>query len=168
MSTSQYILDFILNEGKLNQKVASLDQGIWVTFKADGNDCQLASPCVKSSRTPKWDFCARVILTLPDLNSAFLFVNLSTLDKCPKQPRAIGHAKIGLKGFPVGRPGRFTFSLMSVENNAVSLGQLTLTATISAVVGYHSSPTQRPPAPYPMNVQGFASGVRRPIMPSSF
>jgi hypothetical protein len=141
---SSYILDFVLHEADLSDDVQSLRGEVSIEFKADGLETPVQVNPVPVAQHVRWDFPARLILHLPDLGGAFMFASLYGFEIGGR--KSVARARIPLKALPVGSPKRFKFPLMSVSNNAIMSAQVTLTASLSALVPYRniSAPDRRP------------------------
>ncbi|OHS98813.1 hypothetical protein TRFO_01873 [Tritrichomonas foetus] len=152
---SQYILDIMVNSADLSPDIQSLKSPLWLIFKADGNNHNCQTPQVKPS-SPVWNYGFRLIISLPDLSGAYLFVNLCTTNQKTKQIVLLGNSKVSIKGLPVGYPKKFAFPIMNSKNTAIIAAKLSLTATLSAIVPspaqYSSYPGYQQAAPngYPM------------------
>ncbi|KAH0792703.1 hypothetical protein GPJ56_003326 [Histomonas meleagridis] len=146
---SSYLLDFIINSADLSEDIQSIDSKIFLAIKVDGINNMITTPKVHPSK-PKWDYAARLILVISDFSSAFVYTLLCTINEASQQTIILGTSKVGLKSFPVGKPKKFQFPILSCENNAIVAAKLKLTATISAFVTPTYNPAQMAnPAPAP-------------------
>jgi hypothetical protein len=152
---ARFLLDFVL--GKVSFSALSLqeDKPVWFVFKADGLPNQLVSNPMPAS-VNEVNFAVRLILELPNLSGAYLYISLCCHDDVGRQVRRMGFAKLGLKAFPVGNPKQFSFPVMDASNTAVVIARVTFTACISAFVPFVSEPVRadlrpsvfEPPGPY--------------------
>lgn len=129
-----YILDMVVNEGQFTHALTSPNKPIWIMFKVDGTNSSISTPKVMFSAKSTWDFKLRVTPQISSLEKAYIYVNLCTLSEKGDQVVSVAVSKVGLKNLPVGNPRSFKFPLMSTTNTAIQVGQLKLTATISAFV----------------------------------
>jgi hypothetical protein len=133
-----------VHEAELASDVQELRTDVAIEFRADGLETPVLVRPVPPSARVKWDFPARLILNLPDIGGHYMFASLYSLDSTCR--KTIARARIPLKALPVSNPKRFKFPLMHVANHAITSAQVTLTASLSALVPYRfaSAPGARP------------------------
>ena len=138
---SQYVLDIIVKSAELDKSLKSLKGDFFLKFKVDGNQQNVFTPNSPPSNLC-WNYSFRIILTLADISSAFLYAYLCVRHN--GKDRNIGMSKVCIKALPVGYPKNFTFPVMNPKNTAITTAKLNLTAALSALVPtpgkYYSNP----------------------------
>lgn len=131
MATS-WILDLVVKDAEMGPGMSNLKTPLWFVLSADGLmqpiQTTQAIPCQK----PKWDFPARMILTLSDLSRAYLYVTLATYKVGADGVQAIARSRIGLRSLPIGSPKKFKFPLMQSNNSANLAATVSFVATLSS------------------------------------
>lgn len=149
---SDYILDLVLNSVDMLGRMDMPETPIWVIFKADGCRNNINTP-QKSAMEPNWNFPFRFLLRLDTLSNAYLYVNFCTNDVSRSQVISLGVSKVNIRAFPVGRPKKFCFPLMSTTNTAIIVARINLTGTLSAFVPGANTSQQPIPTNYPSQAQ---------------
>lgn len=134
-----FILDFLLNETTLSPEMQGFSSEIFVVFKADGINSQVASQRLPAKPHMEWKVPARMILTVSDLSKSYLYVSINAVDTENQKINCIGIAKVGLRALPVGHPRSFQFPLLAPKNTAIQTCTLHLTATISTFFPFSSA-----------------------------
>jgi hypothetical protein len=138
------MLDFVLHEVELSEEFKDWDQMIWVMFKVDGIQQPFSSPAVHPSNA-KFSFPARLVLQLPDLAGAHMYVNLCSMNAETNRAKSMAMSRISLSALPVNSARRIRFPIMSCENAAVVAGYLSLTTAMHELdATYYSAPSAGP------------------------
>ena len=134
-----YLLDFVVKGATFCDEVELPPKPIFVIFQTDGSSETIATNQKNPEKTTSYNFPARIILKLDSLSSAYMYASLCTFDEGIQTTTPIGIAKIKLKSFPIGKPASFSFTLLSPQNNALKVGNITLTAALAAMINPTSS-----------------------------
>lgn len=147
---NQYLLDVLINDADLSPDLANAQTPFGIMLRVDGLASTVNTPMVyQKGQRLSWNHPSRMILDIPDISTAYLYVVLYTTNPHSPNVETKGTAKVRLSAFPVGKPKKFSFPLKQYSNTAITTGSLHLTATISAFVPqYASMPTYRPQPMY--------------------
>lgn len=144
---SSYILDIVVKEADLMPILSDIGTPLWFVINADGLPNQFFTPKVCFNMHPVWNCPMRLIIQVPDIARAYLYVTLCTFAENGTDVRGIARARVGLRSLPNGTPKQFRFPLMYTSNSAFEALQLYLIATLSSIAptmrnGPHSGPVR--------------------------
>lgn len=131
---TKFLLDIIVNDAIIECSIPCKEMPFWIMIKTDGLPTTISTSMMKvEKKVVKWNQPSRLILDVPNINNAYMYIALCTLDQKTKQMKTIGVAKAKLAGFPVGKPRGFSVPLMQAMDSKSPAGKLHMTATISAL-----------------------------------
>lgn len=131
---SSWILDLVVKEAEMGPGLENLQTPLWFILTADGLNQQIPTTQAIPCKKPKWDFPARMILTLSDISRAYLYVTLTTFNVGANGTYALARSRIGLRSLPIGSPKTFKFPLMQSSNGANVAATVTFVATLSQFI----------------------------------
>jgi hypothetical protein len=132
-----YVLDLVVHEVESLEHSRSIKTDVFLEFTLDGIGQPFKVQPLPPASHLRWDAPVRLTLNATAFLNSFLFAALATTDPSGAKI-ALARAKFPLKGFPVGRPKKFRFPLMSTSDTSVCLAQAHITAWLSALVPYRS------------------------------
>lgn len=141
---NKYIIDFEVTGIEISRNRQSELKNVFLQITMDGTNEQIVSEPMNGKN---WPLRAKKILqNLDDLSNAFLYCGLYSEKK-----QLIATSKVGFNSFPVGKPKKFVFPILSTENNAVVSANVSMQAMISAFFEIHQNPPYRNynTAPFP-------------------
>ena len=128
--TGSYILDLVIKEAEFCSDMPIYTTPLWLNLKADGLPQEIHSNQAFPSKAPKWNYPIRLILQIPDVQAAYLYVTLCTFQSTLKTVYAIARSRIGLRTLPSGIPRQFKFPLMLPNTSKLGV-YLTMVASLS-------------------------------------
>jgi hypothetical protein len=138
-----YVLDLAVHEADVHVDISQIKSDLLLEFKVDGVDQQIPLPPCTPAQHLKWDFTVRLILHLDDISESFIYSLIVTTDADGARVK-LGRAKFPLKILPLGRPKKFKFPLMSPQNDLISVADVQMTAWLSLLAPYQSTPDRGP------------------------
>ena len=110
-----WILDLVIKDATINNKITDLKTPIWFVVLADGMQQPFSTNQVQFSRTPSWNYPARLVLHFLDISRAYLYVTLCTFGNNEILPLA--RSRVSLRNLPIGSPKVFKFPLLTPQND---------------------------------------------------
>jgi hypothetical protein len=137
------VLDLILNDAQLNPSAIEEIHGpLWFVISADGLASAFATPLRSISSGLQWNFRARLLIKIPDIQNSYLYMTLCTYGPSGEGSVAVARSRIGLRSLPMGVPKQFSFPLMRSQNGAQEMAKVRLCATASPVNRFPHSYTE--------------------------
>lgn len=128
---SSWILDLVIKDAEINEDLASTKSPIWFVVQADGLQQPFSTKQVQYSRTPSWNYPARLVLKVSDISQAYMYVVLCTFGP-DNIINPLCRARVGLRNLPIGSPKTFKFPLMQIDNNEWESATVRCVATLSS------------------------------------
>lgn len=151
-----FILDILLDEGQFSPYLNQFVSPMWLVLTADGLSKSVSTPRVLPNPTVKFNFPARLILNLNNLDNAFLQVSLCTvLDSDPTKKKLIASSKMKLNALMPGRCSKITFPLLDSLNHQKEAALITIQVSfsdlrqVSQIRNTYPSVSRQGPAPGP-------------------
>jgi hypothetical protein len=114
---------------------------IWLVIFADGLDAPFSTTprTVTSGKT--FNFPARLLLKVPDVQNAYLYVTLCTYGPDGTKAIPLAKSRVGLRSLPQQFARAFRFPLMKYQNGAQPMAHLSLEARMQPINAVpHSTP----------------------------
>lgn len=110
----------------------NVDAPLWFVISADGLQSKLTTSKASFCMHPQWNSAFRLIVQVPDIMGAYLYVTLCSYAQNKQDVVALARARVGLRSLPFGTPKQFRFPLMLTTNSAIDALNLYLIATLSS------------------------------------
>ena len=149
MEEIPYVLDILIKRADMKSPLSELETPMWFVLTADG----LTSPPIQSTQAipgphPEWNFALRMVLSIRNISTSYLYISLATYQVGNGCPKCIARSKIKLANMPKGTPKQFKFPLMDAENSANVVGNATFLATFTALSSANQVVGGSSPYPY--------------------
>lgn len=129
---NKFILDLEVTNVELSKANHNRYKYVFLQIKMDGTNEQIITEPINNF---KWPLRARRILqNIENLSGAFMYCSMYS-----DQNILIATSKVGLNSFPVSKPKKFAFPVLSCSNNAIVAAIVSMQATISAFFEIHRS-----------------------------
>ena len=128
-----WILDVIIKDGTFVGNASDIESAMWFVVSADGSPQPFSTNQTSYSEKPSWNYPARLILELSDINRAYIYLTLCTYGKNGNGVVAVARCRLGLRYFPLGSPKQISFPLMHVKNSSLEVINLRVEATLSKI-----------------------------------
>jgi len=139
---SSYLLDLIVNDIHVSNDVTLANKPVWAMFRVDGSNQPFSTPQYEIKEEIVINYPVRLFLNIEDLSMAHLYVNFCTYSDNSERMISLAVSRVKLKSFPVGRPRKFSFPLMSTVNTAITVATISITATLSTFIpSYQTLPS---------------------------
>jgi hypothetical protein len=93
------------------------------------------------SSGPSWNFPARLLFSLPNINCGSLYVTMCTFGPNNHDAITLARSRVRLSSLPRDAPKMFSFPLMWARNGAQECARLFLCATLSPMAGTNGAKT---------------------------
>jgi len=140
MQHASWILDLVIRDAEIKEEYSNIEKPIWFVVSANGLNQPFSTPQVTPTKSPKWNYPARLVLKFSDITTAYLYVTLCTFGNDNNVIIPLARARVGLRTFPIQNPRQFTFPLMNVNDLSQEFSTLRLIATISSFTPQYVTP----------------------------
>jgi hypothetical protein len=139
----QFVLDYVLDHIDLSPEFQDPSSLLMASFTLSAPTQPVETKPLPANSRIDVRLPVRVLFQADNIATSFFFAELLKVDPRTNGRKTLGRAKIALKSLPVSSPKRFRFPIMKLENNAIKMADMQLTATLSIVVTYCTDPGPR-------------------------